>query len=116
MMKEAEKVMKGSVHEENFFIVHDALVFMTANETIKWMKYNNYFHRWLLTMNVFQYRTPYSGRLVGNSPKFMPLDKSLNREILHSFCIHCVLSCFFLDGKGTDKEERNTRFSFSTPK
>ena len=35
MMKEADKLMKGSVHEEDFFIVHDALVLMTANVTIQ---------------------------------------------------------------------------------
>ena len=35
MMKEAENLMKGSVHEDNFSIVHDALVLMTAKETIK---------------------------------------------------------------------------------
>ena len=35
MMKEAEKPTKGSVHEDNFFIVHDALVLMTEKETIK---------------------------------------------------------------------------------
>ena len=38
MMKEAGKLMKGSVHEDNLFIVHDALVLMTLKETIKWMK------------------------------------------------------------------------------
>ena len=38
MMKEAGKPMKGSVHEDDLFIVHDALVLMTAKETIKWMK------------------------------------------------------------------------------
>ena len=41
MMKEAEKMMKRSVHEDDFFIVHDALVLMTAKETIKWMQENN---------------------------------------------------------------------------
>ena len=51
MMKEAEKLMKGSVHENYLFIVHDALVLMTAKETIKWMKEKNCFHRWLLPMN-----------------------------------------------------------------
>ena len=50
MMKEAEKPMKGSVHEVNLFIVHDALVLMTENDTIKWMKENRYIHRWLLPM------------------------------------------------------------------
>ena len=38
IMKESEKLMKGSVHEDNFFIVHDALVLMTSKETITWMK------------------------------------------------------------------------------
>ena len=32
MMDEAEKVMKGSVHEDNFYIVHDALVLITAKD------------------------------------------------------------------------------------
>ena len=77
MMKESENPMKGSVHEDDFFIVHDALVLMTAKETIKWMKEKNCFHRWLLPMNGLQDRTPYDGRHVGNSPEFIPLDNSL---------------------------------------
>ena len=116
MMKESEKLMKGSVHEDDFFIVHDALVLMTAKETIKWMKEKNCFHRWLLPMNGFQDGTPYAERPVGNSPEFMPLDDILNRDILHSLCYHCVLRRFVLAGEGTDEEERNMRFSFSTPK
>ena len=67
------------------------------------MKENNYFHRSLLPMNGFQDGTHYYGRPVGNSPEFMPLDNSLNRDILHSLRFHCVLSRFFLDGEGTDK-------------
>ena len=58
MMNEAEKLMKGSVHEDDFFIVHDALVLMTATETINWMRKNGYLHRWLLPLNVLQYGTP----------------------------------------------------------
>ena len=46
----------------------------------------------------------------------MPLDNSLNKDILHSLRFHCVLSPFLLDGEGTDEEERNMRFSFSPPK
>ena len=44
MMKEAENLMKGSVHEDDLFIVHDALVLMAAKETIKWIKDKNCFH------------------------------------------------------------------------
>ena len=67
-------------------------------------------------MNGFQDRTPYDGRPVGNSPEFMNLDNSLNKDILHSLRFNFVLSRFVLDGEVTDKEERNMRFSFSTPK
>ena len=63
MMKEAENLMKGSVHEDDFFIVHGALVLMTAKETIKRMKEKNGFHRWFLPMNGLQDGTPYDGRL-----------------------------------------------------
>ena len=44
MMNESEKLMKGSVHEDYFFIVHDALVLMTAKKTINWMRQNGYLH------------------------------------------------------------------------
>ena len=67
-------------------------------------------------MNGLHDGIPYAGRPVGNIPEFMPLDNSLNRDILHSLRFHCVLSRFVLDWEGTDKEESNMRFSLSTPK
>ena len=95
MIKEGEKLMKGSVHEEYFIIVYDALVLMTEKETIPWTRDNNYFHRWLMPMNTLQDGTPYTGRPVGNIPECMPLDNSLNRDILQSLRFHCLLSHFF---------------------
>ena len=87
MMDEAEKPMKGSVHEDDFYIVHDALVLMTAKETINWTKEKGYLHRWLLPLNGLQDGTPCAGCPVGNSPEFMPLDNSLNRDILQSLVV-----------------------------
>ena len=46
----------------------------------------------------------------------MPIDNSLNRDILHSLRFYSVLNRFVLDGEGTDEEERNIQFSFSTPR
>ena len=80
------------------------------------MKENNYLHRWFLPMNGLQDGTPYAGGPVVNIPKSMPLDDSLNRDILHSLRFNWVLSRFVLDREGTNEEERNTHFSFSTPK
>ena len=48
MMNEVEKLMKGSVHEDHFYIAHDDLVLMTAKKKINWMKQNGYLPRWLL--------------------------------------------------------------------
>ena len=62
IMKEAEKAIKGSVNKEFFFIIHDTLVLMTLKETIKCMKKNNYFHRWLMPMSGLQDRAPYAAR------------------------------------------------------
>ena len=108
--------MKLSVHEGDLFILHDALVLMTANETITWMRQYNYFHIWLLPMNGLQNGTPYDGRPVDNIPEFLPLNNSLNIDILHYLRFNCVLSHFVLDGEGTNKQERIMRFSFSIPK
>ena len=101
MMDKAEKLMKGSMYGYDFYIVHDALVLMTSKETINWMKEKVYLHRWLLPLNGLQDGTPYSGRPVGNSPEFMPLDNSLNIDILQSLRFHCVLSHAIIDGKET---------------
>ena len=43
-MNEADNLIKGSVHEDDFYIVHDALVLMTAKEKINWMMKNGYLH------------------------------------------------------------------------
>ena len=88
--------MKGYVHDEDFFIVHDDLVLITEKDTTSWIRENNYSHRWLLPINGFQYGTPYDGRPVVDSPESMTLDNSLNIDIFHTLKFHCVLSCFVL--------------------
>ena len=46
----------------------------------------------------------------------MPLDNSLNSDILHYLRMHSVLSHYILDGEETDEEERNICFSYLTPR
>ena len=97
MINEAEKLMKGSVHEDDFYIVHGDLVLLTDKETINCMKHNGYFHRWFLPLNGLQDGTPCAVRPVGNIPEFMPLDHLLNCYILQSLRMHSVLSRYILD-------------------
>ena len=114
MTNEAEKLIKGSVHEDDFLIVHYALVLVTAKETINYMRNNGYLHRRLLPFNGIQDGTPYTGRPVGNSPEFMPLDILLNRDILHSLRMNSVLSRYIVDGEKTNDKEKNMCFSYLT--
>ena len=72
MMNESEKLAKGSVHKDNLFIVHYALVLITEKETINWMIYKGYLHRWLIPLNGLKDGTPYARHLVGNIPELMP--------------------------------------------
>ncbi len=37
LVTESARVMKGTIHEEDFYFYHDALSLMTAKETRKWM-------------------------------------------------------------------------------
>ena len=106
--------MKRSVYEDDFFIVHDALVLLKSKGKINWMIQKGYLHRWLLPLNVLQDGTPYASRPVGNSPEFMHLDNSLNRDILHSLRFHCVLSHYIVDREETNENERNLCLSYST--
>ena len=69
---EAENLMKGLVHEYDFYILHDSLVLLTKKETITWMKQNVYLPRWLLPINGLKDGTPYSGGAIGNIPEFTP--------------------------------------------
>ena len=68
MMNKAERLMKESVHEDDYYIIHDALVLITAKEKINWMKQKGYLHRWLLPLNGLQDGTPYAGRPVCKAP------------------------------------------------
>ena len=72
------------MHGDDSFIVYNTLVLMTAKEKINWMKQNSYLSIWLLPLNGLKCGTPYAGCPVGDIPKFVPLDNSLNREILNS--------------------------------
>ena len=65
---------------------------------ITWISNNGYLHRWLIPLDELQDGTPYAGRPVGNSPKFMSLDNLLNRDILQSLRMHIVLIRYIVDG------------------
>ena len=73
--------MRGTVHEGNWYFIHDALSLVTANITMEWMVQKGYKAKWRVPQNGVNAGTRCHGRPVGNSPEFMPLDNSLNADV-----------------------------------
>ena len=81
---------------------------MTDKSTVRWMKEEGYYKRWLIPQNGLNAGTVYFCRPVGNRPEFIPWDNSLNADIQFSLSLHCALTVH-LD----DNDER--KFSMRTP-
>jgi hypothetical protein len=109
---ESKKMFKGTKHEGNWLFSHDALSLMTANETIAWMKKEDYYDKWLKPMHGLNSEgdlKAYAGRPVGNSPELMPWDCSLNQDLSTAVKQHIVYTASL-------PEDDERKFSMSTPK
>jgi hypothetical protein len=111
--EESHRLMKGSVHEDNWFFYHDSLSLFTSRECRNYMERTEccgttIFKKWLKPQNDINKGTIYHGRYVGNSPEFIPLDNSLNYDLQLSHKYHCAVTAHLAD---TDKR----KFSLSTP-
>ena len=93
IITESSSIIKGAAHKDDWYLYHDALALMTANVTMERMEKTmvdgkSMKSRWLVPQNGVNAHTVYEGRPVGNSPKFMPLDSSLNNDIKVSLNRH----------------------------
>ena len=86
--------MAGTKHEQDWIFYHNTLSLMTSKECQEWMEKN---------------QGAYFGRPVGNSPEFMPLDMSLNKDIKEALKYHMIMTKHLPD-------EHVSKFSMSTPK
>ena len=97
MIEESERVMKGTKHQEDWVIFHDALSLMTAVDTKQWMKQKGFLARWLLPSkdlydNMDNLKGKYKTNPIGNSPEFMPWDAILNAGVHSSVDYHCLVA------------------------
>ena len=98
MMKESERIMKGTAYESTWMIYHDALSIMTSKSTKEWMAQKGYLERWILpSVDLYDNLPPearrfYEGKPVGNSPEFMPLDTHLNQDLHSSHDFHSTVT------------------------
>jgi hypothetical protein len=122
MYREAAAVMKGTKHELDFVIDHDALSQLTATETTEWLKglpdeldpSITQFDRWLLPKLDLNIGTAFHERPVGNHAEHMPWDSSLNKDADDCVGLHVDLT----DGleKGADGKWPAEKFLCSTPR
>ena len=70
-MNKTEKLMKGWVQEDDFFIVHNNFVVNDSKGNYQMDEKNGYLHTWLLNLKGLQDGTHHVVRPVGNIPEFM---------------------------------------------
>ena len=116
MWAETAKAMKGTMHEDDWLIYHDALKLMTAKRTIDWMKTTTapdgtkYFDRWILPeLGCNADIRNFEGRPVGDIPEGQPMDCSLNNDLKKAIMAHIVDTRLL-------PEDDHRKFSISTPK
>jgi hypothetical protein len=105
---ETKNMYEGTEHEDDWLFYHDALSLMTAKDTVAWMKEKGIYERWLLPVNGLNAGTTFEGRPVGNSPEFMPMDNSLNKDVDDGVRHHMAYT-FHL------KDHDKKKFTLSTP-
>ena len=113
IVTESAKLFIGTQFEDSWVFYHDALSLMTGNDTVEWMRQNDYLKRWILPVNELHQDDPtlsaYCHRPVGNSPENMPWDSSLNQDVHAAVQRHVLLT---LKLAVDDKR----KFDLSTPK
>ena len=112
MIQRADVVMFNTNHPNDWVFHHDELSLVTSKECISWMKMTMFkgipiFNRWLLPEKELSKGTRYE-TVVGNSPEFIPLDNSLNRDIQTSHDMYCIYTNHL-------PKIDHLRFSKSTP-
>ena len=110
---ESARMYKGTTHEADWMFYHDALSLMMAKDTIKWMKEEGHYERWILPqcglLEDDKDLKRYYGRPVGDTPEIMAWDNSLNKDVHESVNDHV---------QATINLEKNDprKFSLATPK
>ena len=95
------------------YFYHDALSLMTCKGSIEYMRATNVLDMWIRPQlglfEDYEDLKSYYGRVVGNSPELMPLDKSLNKDTHESVNQHYIIT-------NDLAKDDPCRFGLSTPR
>ena len=105
-------LFKGTDHEGNLFFFHDALTTMTSAETIVWMRSKDYLKYWILPQHDLLINMRYHNKLPGDSPKLMPMNSTLNKDIDDSGKRHVAVTSHL---EWSDNYTDQRKFPLATP-
>jgi hypothetical protein len=101
MVMEAKKCYANTHHENTYLIYHNALTQITHESCVKWMKMTYVpgeielvYSRYINPLNGLNdsFVRQWAGRLLGNTPKVMPLNNSLFWDMKESVQKHVAMS------------------------
>jgi hypothetical protein len=115
IVTESVKLFISTQFEESWVFYHDTLPLITGNDTVEWMRQNDYLKRWIIPVNELHQGDltlrKYWYRPVSNSPENLPQDSSLNQDDVHAAVQrHVLLTTLKLAVDNTRK------FDLITPK
>jgi hypothetical protein len=106
-----EEHFAGTKYEDDWYFYHDALLLMTATETVEWMKSRGYYKHWILPQHDLNSQVSYYQKVkpIGNNPGAMPRDNSLNTD-MDDITLRHVAATTLLD------QDNPKKVSLATPK
>ena len=108
MFEETRKIFKGTTHENDWYIYHDALTLFSSATSLQYMEEKGHKSHLILPELGCNDGTIYANRMVGMRPEVMPMDAHLNQDTHESVDRHCNVTSHLLD---TDPR----KFSKRTP-
>ena len=93
VVAESKKLFEGTVHENDFFIWHDALSQWWETEAQEYMAKLGFRDRQVRCLGATNAGSRYyEGKLVGDSPELMPLDAHLFSDLQAALWLHVSLT------------------------
>ena len=110
MFECSKELFKGTTHEKDYMVYHDALSLMTGKDPIEYMKTKGHWDKLIKPeFDLTKHLGCYHNRVVGNHPYVMPLDEHLNRDLQLSHDYHCIITWNL-------KDDDPRKFTKATPK
>ena len=106
--EQRKEIFKGTAaSEEDTFWYHDALTILTDKEVQAWMREKGILRHWILPEQGLNKGTRWANSPTGDSPKLMPMDNNLNKDVKTGLKFHARATAHAAD--------KSVKYDLSTP-